>query len=74
VVGPGHWWPCVLYPLYALGEWVPATRTGARRLGLVTRGQLVTAMVQAVEHPPAGVSVVEVPTIRAGEGGVDSVA
>jgi uncharacterized protein YbjT (DUF2867 family) len=66
VVGPGHWWPCVLYPLYALGEWVPATRAGARRLGLVTRGQLVTAMVRAVEHPPAGVSVVDVAAIRGG--------
>jgi uncharacterized protein YbjT (DUF2867 family) len=66
VVGPGHWWPCVLYPLYALGEWVPATRAGARRLGLVTRGQLVTALVQAVERPPARVSVVDVPAMRGG--------
>ena len=64
VVGPGHWWPCILYPLYALGEWLPATRAGARRLGLVTRRQLVTALVHAVEHPPAGVRVVEVPAIR----------
>jgi uncharacterized protein YbjT (DUF2867 family) len=64
VVGPGHWWPCVLYPLYAVGEWLPATRAGARRLGLVTRGQLVTALVHAVEHPPDGVHVVEVPAIR----------
>jgi uncharacterized protein YbjT (DUF2867 family) len=64
VVGPGHWWPCMLYPLYALGEWLPATRAGARRLGLVTRGQLVTALVHAVEQPPAGVRVVEVPAIR----------
>jgi uncharacterized protein YbjT (DUF2867 family) len=66
VVGPGHWWPCVLYPLYALGEWLPATRAGARRLGLVTRGQLVTALIRAVEDPPAGVRVVEVPAIRGG--------
>ncbi len=66
VVGPGHWWPCVLYPLYALGEWLPATRAGARRLGLVTRGQLVTALVHAVEDPPAGIRVVEVPAIRGG--------
>jgi uncharacterized protein YbjT (DUF2867 family) len=66
VVGPGHWWPCILYPLYAAGEWLPATRAGARRLGLVTRGQLVTALVHAVEHPPDGVRVVEVPAIRGG--------
>jgi uncharacterized protein YbjT (DUF2867 family) len=66
VVGPGHWWPCALYPLYAVGEWLPATRAGARRLGLVSRGQLVTALVHAVEHPPEGVRVVEVPAIRGG--------
>jgi hypothetical protein len=65
-VGPGHWWPCVLYPLYAFGEWLPATKAGARRLGLVTRGQLVTALVHAVEDPPAGVRAVEVPAIRGG--------
>jgi uncharacterized protein YbjT (DUF2867 family) len=64
VLGPGHWWPCVLYPLYALGEWLPATRAGARRLGLVSRGQLVTTLVRAVEEPPTGVRVVEVPEIR----------
>ena len=63
VLGPGHWWPCVLYPLYALGERLPATRAGARRLGLVSRGQLVTALVRAVEEPPTGVRVVEVPEI-----------
>ena len=35
VLGPGHWWPCALLPFYALGEAFPATRTAARRLGLV---------------------------------------
>ena len=74
VVGPGHWWPCVLYPLYALAEWVPATRAGARRLGLVTRSQLATALVHAVEHPPAGVCVIDVPAIRGGLRRSDSVA
>jgi nucleoside-diphosphate-sugar epimerase len=66
VVGPGHWWPVVLYPLYAVGEWLPATRAGARRLGLVTLAQLVAALVHAVEHPPGGVRLVDVPAIRAG--------
>ena len=66
VVGPGHWWPVLLYPLYAVGEWLPPTRAGARRLGLVTRAQLIAALVHAVEHPPDGVRVVEVPAIRAG--------
>jgi uncharacterized protein YbjT (DUF2867 family) len=66
VLGPGHWWPIVLIPLYALCELVPSTRATARRLGLVTIGQMVLALVNAVENPPprGRVHVVEVPEIR----------
>jgi uncharacterized protein YbjT (DUF2867 family) len=67
VLGPGHWWPVVLVPAYALFEVVPSTRAGARRLGLVTIAQMVRALVSAVEHPPTGrIRVVEVPEIRRG--------
>jgi uncharacterized protein YbjT (DUF2867 family) len=41
VLGPGHWWPVALIPMYALFEMVPSTRATARRLGLVTIGQMV---------------------------------
>jgi uncharacterized protein YbjT (DUF2867 family) len=64
VLGPGHRWPVVLIPLYAVLVRVPATRAGAQRLGLVTRRQMVAALVNSVERPPAGVRVVEVPEIR----------
>jgi uncharacterized protein YbjT (DUF2867 family) len=68
VLGPGHWWPVVLIPLYALCEMAPSTRATARRLGLVTIGQMVRALVNAVEHPPARgvIRVAEVPDIRRG--------
>ena len=65
VLGPGHRWPVVLAPLYALAEWVPASRATARRLGLVTLHQMCAAIVRAVEEPPAtGTRIVEVPAIR----------
>lgn len=65
VLGPGHRWPCLLLPAYAVLEWLPATREGARRLGLVTREQMVAALVRAVEQPPAsGVRILDVPAIR----------
>jgi nucleoside-diphosphate-sugar epimerase len=66
VLGPGHWWPVALQPFYAIGELLPSTREAARRLGLVSIGQIVRALVQAVESPPpAGTRrVVEVPAIR----------
>ena len=37
VLGPGHWWPYLLLPVYAILRRVPTIREGARRLGLVTR-------------------------------------
>ncbi|HKP16079.1 MAG TPA: NAD(P)H-binding protein [Gemmatimonadaceae bacterium] len=52
VLGPGHRWPYLLTPLYALGRALPPTREGALRLGLVTRTQMVAALVEAVENPP----------------------
>jgi uncharacterized protein YbjT (DUF2867 family) len=64
VLGPGHRWPAALIPLYALLERLPGTRAGALRLGLVTLPQLVAALVDAVEHPPAGIRVMDVPAIR----------
>ena len=68
VLGPGHWWPYALIPMYKLCEIIPATREGAHRLGLVTHAQMVTALVQAVENPCTGLRIVEVPEIRAQSG------
>lgn len=64
VLGPGHWWPSLLIPLYAVLARLPQTAEGARRLGLVTRPQMVGALVRAVENPPTGVRIVEVSEIR----------
>jgi hypothetical protein len=66
VLGPGHRWPIVLAPLYALLRAFPATRDGAERLGLVTRPQLVAALLDAIAHPPASLRIVEVPDILRG--------
>jgi uncharacterized protein YbjT (DUF2867 family) len=68
VLGPGHWWPYALLPMYKICELIPSTREGARRLGLVTHPQMVTALVRAVETPPVGRRIVEVPEIRSQSG------
>jgi uncharacterized protein YbjT (DUF2867 family) len=65
VLGPGHRWPVALLPIYAVLRRLPSTRQGAERLGLVTLDQMVAAMIDAVEHPPRGIRVVEVPEIKA---------
>jgi uncharacterized protein YbjT (DUF2867 family) len=65
VLGPGHRWPMLLLPIYALLRLLPATRDAAERLGLVTQAQMTTALLDAVANPPvAGTRVVEVPGIR----------
>ncbi len=66
VLGPGHRWPYLLLPVYKIMEWLPSTRPGAIRLGLVTLEQMCQALVHAVETPTQGVRVVEVAQIRAG--------
>jgi len=67
VLGPGHRWPYLLLPFYALAELLPVTRDGARRLGLVTLAQMTRALVVAVESPPPARErrIVDVPAIRA---------
>jgi uncharacterized protein YbjT (DUF2867 family) len=64
VLGPGHRWPLALLPIYAVLRRLPSTRQGAERLGLVTLDQMVAALIRAVEHPPRGIRIVEVPEIR----------
>jgi uncharacterized protein YbjT (DUF2867 family) len=66
VLGPGHRWPYLLVPLYAVARLIPSKREAAERLGLVTLPQMVDALVRAVEDPPpAGTTrIVEVPQIQ----------
>ena len=65
VLGPGHYWPYLLLPMYAILRHLPSTRDTARRLGLVRRAEMVRALVHAVLNPPSGVRIVEVPEIAA---------
>jgi len=71
VLGPGHWWPVMLIPFYAIGELVPSTRESARRLGLLSVAQMVRALVCAVESPPPTGTrrIIEVPEIRRAQPG-----
>ncbi len=61
VLGPGHRWPVVLKPIYAMLR----SHASAQRLGLVTLEEMTDALVWAVENPSDGVRIVDVPGIRA---------
>lgn len=64
ILGPGHWWPLALLPMYRLLERLPGTRDAAARLGLVRLPDMLSALLWSVEHPPAATRVIEVPKIR----------
>ena len=64
VLGPGHRWPYALLPAYWLLERLPSTSEGARRLGLVTLEQMISALIAAIESPSTGVRILGVPEIR----------
>lgn len=65
VLGPGHRWPVVLLPAYWLAACLPGACDTARRLGLVSREQMLRALEFAVARPAQGVRVLDVPAIRA---------
>lgn len=64
IVGPSHWWPLGLQPVYWIMERIPSTNESATRLGLVTLEQMLKTLVWAVEHPPESIRVIDVPEIR----------
>lgn len=64
VIGPGHRWPLWLKPLYWLASLVPSTRDNAAAMGLVTREEMVAALIDAIEHPPLDLRIIGVPQIR----------
>jgi uncharacterized protein YbjT (DUF2867 family) len=68
VLGPGHRWPTVLIPLYAIARQIRQTRDGAIRLGLVTLEQMTRTLVWAVENPTEGTRILEPTQIKRGFG------
>jgi uncharacterized protein YbjT (DUF2867 family) len=65
VLGPGHYWPLIIAPVYRLLENLSLTRDMALRLGLIRLEQIVSALVEAVEHPAATCRILGVAEMRA---------
>ena len=64
VLGPGHWWPVSLLPLYGLAEIVPAWRKKARAMALVTINQILNTLMNAAENESLPLRILEVKDIR----------
>jgi len=66
ILGPGHRWPYLLVPVYALARALPSFRSGAERLALLPRGAVIDTMVRSIESPPDRFTVLEAPRITRG--------
>ncbi|HEY7113632.1 MAG TPA: NAD(P)H-binding protein [Thermoanaerobaculia bacterium] len=65
VLGPGHRWPVALLPFYAIAGRIPALRESANRLRPVRLGNVLAALVLAVESPARGIRILETADLRA---------
>ena len=66
VLGPGHRWPYLMIPLYAIWNAIPSTRETAQRLALVTREQMIATLVAAIEVPASGFRMMTAQDIKRG--------
>ena len=73
VLGPGHYWPLLVAPVYSLLEKLPPTRDMALRLALIRLEQMVAALADAVTHPAAPRRLIDVADMRALRGSLDAV-
>ena len=64
VLGPGRRWPYVLLPVWWLVQLLPGMRRLTERFGFVTLEEMTASLVHAIERPPQGVRVIEVPDIH----------
>ena len=64
VLGPGHYWPVILLPLYGVAEIIPSWRKQARSKALVTIGQVLRTLVNTVESNPQPLRLLEIHHIR----------
>jgi uncharacterized protein YbjT (DUF2867 family) len=64
VLGPGHRWPVLLLPVYAIARLVPSLKAKTEAFELVTINQMIDTLVKAVESVPRQLNVLEVADIK----------
>ena len=64
VLGPGHWWPVLLLPLYGIAELLPSWKKKARTRALVTIRQMLNILIRIIESEPQKLRLVEIHQIR----------
>jgi len=65
IIGPGHYWPLLLQPLFKLMEYIPATAGKAKSLALVSLQKMLQTLLTVVkELPEEPVRIIEIADIK----------
>jgi len=64
VLGPGHYWPILLKPVFWLLKLIPSKREAAIKLDTVTITQMIHTLVFAIKNPPAQYTMYDVEDIK----------
>lgn len=64
VLGPGHWWPLLLKPLYWLATLIPSKREAAKQLDTVTIRQTINCLLHALKTQPVSNTIYTVENIK----------
>lgn len=64
VLGPGHWWPVLLKPVFWLASLNPAWAARAQHFDTVTIQQMINTLMMAVKSTPSHIKRYEIEDIR----------
>jgi uncharacterized protein YbjT (DUF2867 family) len=64
VLGPGHWWPLLLLPVYGIAELIPSWKMKMRSMALVTISQMLNTLEYAGTSEPKRLRILEIKDIR----------
>lgn len=64
VLGPGHYWPVLLLPLYGIAKLVPSLKQKAKSMALVTIRQILRTLITTIESDPVPLRIMEIKQIR----------
>ena len=64
VLGPGHWWPVILLPLYGVAQLIPSWKEKAKAKGLVTISQMINTLINVVERESVRKRVIEIKDMK----------
>lgn len=64
VLGPGHYWPVLLLPLYGIAEILPSWRQKARSMAFVTIRKMLRTLANTIENDPQPLRIIEIRDIR----------